>query len=104
MNTHPTNIYSAEIVAQLDKAAIESGIPGYTLMRRAGQALFDLILQDYPDAKKILILCGAGNNAGDGYVLATVASRHGMDVQVASMIDPEQLKGDAAQAYIHWGE
>jgi NAD(P)H-hydrate epimerase len=104
LNTHPTNLYSAEIVAQLDKAAIESGIPGYTLMRRAGQALFDLILQDYPDAKKILILCGAGNNAGDGYVLATVASRHGMDVQVASMIDPEQLKGDAAQAYIHWSE
>lgn len=104
MNTLPTNLYNAEAVRQLDRAAINSGIPGYTLMRRAGRAVFDLMQKDYPAAGNILILCGAGNNAGDGYVLAAVAHRHGLKVCVASMIDPRQLKGDAAQAYKHWGE
>ncbi len=68
-------------------------------MRRAGQAVLVALQQHYPDAKSILVLCGAGNNAGDGYVLARLAHSNGLDVRVVSMIDPDKLQGDARQAY-----
>jgi len=101
----PTNLYSAKTVARLDQIAInDCGIPGYTLMRRAGQAVLDALLTHYADVKSILVLCGAGNNAGDGYVLARLAQAHGLDVRVVSMIDPEKLRGDATQAWKHWQE
>jgi NAD(P)H-hydrate epimerase len=49
-------------------------------------------------------MCGAGNNAGDGYVVARLAQQHGMNVKVVSLIDPEQLQADALQAYKQWAE
>ena len=105
MNKLPTKLYSAEAVALLDQIAInDCGIPGYTLMRRAGQAVLDVLLNHYAGAQKILVLCGAGNNAGDGYVLARLAQAHGLDVRVVSMIDPGKLHGDARQAWEHWDE
>lgn len=105
MNKLPTNLYSAEAVALLDKIAInDCGIPGYTLMRRAGKAVLDLLQQRYPGAGSVLVLCGAGNNAGDGYVVARLAKASGMSVRVVSMIDPDRLKGDARQAWLHWQE
>ena len=105
MNTLPIKLYSAASVALLDQIAInDCGIPGYTLMRRAGQAVLDALLTQYADAKTILVLCGAGNNAGDGYVLARLAQAHGLDVRVVSMIDPDKLRGDARQAWQHWQE
>jgi NAD(P)H-hydrate epimerase len=105
VNKLPTKLYSAASVARLDQVAINDfGIPGYTLMRRAGQAVLDALLAHYADAKKILVLCGAGNNAGDGYVLARIAQAHGLDVRVVSMIDPDKLQGDARQAWQHWQE
>ncbi len=105
MKALPTKLYSAEAVAQLDQIAInDCGIPGYTLMRRAGQAVLDALQHNYPDAKTIIVLCGAGNNAGDGYVLARLAHANGLGVRVVSMIDPDKLKGDARQAWQHWQE
>ena len=101
----PTNLDSAKTVALLDQIAInDCGIPGYTLMRRAGQAVLDVLLMHYADAKTVLVLCGAGNNAGDGYVLARLAQAHGLQVRVVSMIDPGKLRGDASQAWQHWQE
>ncbi|UCB54067.1 MAG: NAD(P)H-hydrate dehydratase [Thiotrichales bacterium] len=105
MNKLPTSLYSAEAVARLDQIAIKDhGIPGYTLMRRAGHAVLAALQQHYPAARSILVLCGAGNNAGDGYVLARLAQAGGFDVRVLSMIDPAGLKGDASQAWLHWRE
>jgi NAD(P)H-hydrate epimerase len=104
MNEFPTKLYTPEAVATFDRRAIESGIPGYTLMRRAGQAVFDVISTDYPEALHLLVLCGAGNNAGDGYVVARLAHHQGLNVNVVSLIDPEILKGDARQAYLQWKE
>ena len=101
----PTSLYSAEAVARLDQIAIEQcGIPGYTLMRRAGSAVMRALQQHYPVARSVLVLCGAGNNAGDGYVVARLARASGLDVRVVSLIDPRALKGDAAQAWQHWQE
>jgi NAD(P)H-hydrate epimerase len=105
VKTLPTKLFSGAAVARLDQIAIKDyGIPGYTLMRRAGQAVYDALEQQYPDAQSILVLCGAGNNAGDGYVLARLAHDHGAKVRVVSLVAPEKLVGDARQAWLHWQE
>lgn len=105
MHILPTSLYTPESVRRIDHKTIhEYGIAGYTLMRRAGQAVLDVLSERYPQAKKILVLCGAGNNAGDGYVIARMVQQQGMDVRVVSLIDPEKLQGDARQAYQQWHE
>lgn len=93
-------IYTPEQVREFDRIAIsEVGIPGYTLMSRAGQAVFDLARERFPAAKRWLVLCGAGNNAGDGYVLARLAAAAGLQVTVAALSEPRRLQGDAATAW-----
>lgn len=93
-------IYSPAAVRELDRRAIEDyGIPGYTLMTRAGQATFDLARKAFPEAGSWLVLCGAGNNAGDGYVIARIAQSAGLNVTVSALSDPECLVGDALAAW-----
>ncbi len=92
--------YLPEQVREMDRTAIQDlGIPGYTLMSRAGEASFRLARRRFPDARHWLVLCGAGNNAGDGYVIARLAREAGFEVNVAALHDPRQLKGDAATAW-----
>jgi NAD(P)H-hydrate epimerase len=84
----------------MDRHAIErAGIPGYTLMQRAGDAAFEALRLHWPGARTIAVLCGAGNNAGDGYVVARRARADGLAVRVAALGDPARLKGDAARAF-----
>ncbi len=91
--------YTPAAVREMDRTAIERlGISGYTLMTRAGQATFDDARERFPAARRWLVLCGAGNNAGDGYVLARLAGAAGLDVTVAAISDPATLSGDAATA------
>ena len=100
MQTLPANIYSVASVREIDRTAIEDhGIPGYTLMTRAGAASVRAARQHFPDAKRWQIVCGAGNNGGDGYVVARLAASEGVVVSVLTLVDPESLKGDAATAY-----
>lgn len=85
---------------EIDRTAIEDhGIPGYTLMTRAGEAALQAARGRFPDAKRWQVVCGAGNNGGDGYVVARLAAKDGILVSVLSMVDPESLAGDAATAY-----
>ncbi len=82
----------------MDRRAIEEGgIPGYTLMQRAGDAAFEALRRHWPEARAIAVLCGAGNNAGDGYVVARLARAAGLDVRVVAVSDPKELRGDAAR-------
>ncbi len=105
MTTLPQKLYSAAAAAELDRvASAQFNIPAYTLMRRAGRAAFDCLLDCFPEAKTILVLCGAGNNAGDGYVLARLAQAHGLQVHLVTLVDIDQLKGIAQQACRHWLE
>lgn len=98
--TLPIDIYSADGVRSLDKRAIDKfGIPGYTLMRRAGAASLSVMNQRYPGLRSLLVLCGGGNNAGDGYVVARLARAAGLAVRVVAFSEPEALRGDAARAY-----
>lgn len=74
-------LYRAEQVRELDRIAIEqAGIPAAELMRRAGEAAFAVLRDAWPRAHSLLVLCGAGNNGGDGFVLATLAARAGLAV------------------------
>ncbi len=99
--THlPATLYTAAQVRELDRQAIEvRGIPGLTLMQRAGQAAFDLLCMRWPQARRICLVCGLGNNAGDAYVVARLAQQAGLAVTVLQMSDSERLKGDARLAF-----
>ena len=97
LRTYP--LYTVAQVRQLDRRAIEqAGIPGYTLMSRAGKAAWDLIRNCWPDAHSLMILCGTGNNGGDGYVIARLALAAGYSVQVMQLGDTTRIRGDALTA------
>ena len=99
MATLPLPIHTAEQVRALDRHAIEDlKIPGYTLMSTAGEVALRALRSCWPAAQKILVLCGPGNNGGDGYVLARLARAQRLDVQVIAMTDPDALRGDAQRA------
>src|SRR5438874_6549528 len=96
----PIALYSTAQVRALDAHAIEElGIAGYTLMKRAGEAALRYLRTRWPMAHRIVIVCGRGNNAGDGYVLARFAHAAGLTVTVLSAAPPEELRADARQAY-----
>ncbi|SIO26068.1 bifunctional ADP-dependent NAD(P)H-hydrate dehydratase/NAD(P)H-hydrate epimerase [Salinivibrio sp. ES.052] len=99
----PQSFYRAEQVREGEQAVAQTlNIPMYQLMLRAGQAVFDSINQYYPNVARLLIVCGAGNNAGDGYVIARLAKSSGLNVTVWSLVDPNKLSGDAATAWQEW--
>ena len=92
----PSSLYSAEQTRALDHYAIEKlGIPGLSLMEKAGQACFEILLERWPACKDLAIFCGSGNNAGDGYVIADLASAAGKTVTIFQMGSSERLRGDA---------
>lgn len=98
-NTSCTDLYGAAEIRQLDQAAIAGGIPGIQLMKRAGRAAFALLLERFPAPEQISVYCGAGNNAGDGYVLAALAAQRRLAVVVIQVGAADKLIGDARQAY-----
>ncbi len=100
MHELPFRLYRAAQVRELDRIAIEErGIPGYTLMSRAGAVAFDLLRQRWPDVRRIVVVCGGGNNAGDGYVVARLARQAGLAVRVLTLAKPDDLRGDALTAW-----
>lgn len=103
----PHALYRAEQVRALDRAAIQDhGIPGDELMARAGAAAYRLVRTRWPGARHLAVLCGGGNNGGDGYVLARLALLDGLAVEVLGLADPAALSGDArrmADAYLAAG-
>jgi len=104
----PPDLYTASQVRELDQIAInEFAIPGFTLMKRAGQATFDALLNAYPEARTLCVVCGSGNNGGDGYVIATLATQAGLKVSLIQLGKAESIKGDALlarKAYLQGGE
>jgi NAD(P)H-hydrate epimerase len=100
-------LYTAAQVRRLDQAVIHGtvqppAIAGIDLMERAGRAVFEAAVQGWPQARRWLVLCGAGNNGGDGYIVARLASEAGRDVTVCALKDPAALAGDAATAAQRW--
>jgi len=80
-------LYTSDQIRAMDAHAIESlGLSGYELMGRAGAAAWAVLRQRWPHAKQIVVVCGPGNNGGDGYVLARIAKAAGCRVEV--LVDP----------------
>jgi NAD(P)H-hydrate epimerase len=93
-------VYTPGGVRELDRIAIEElGIAGYALMTRAGEAAFTHARTRFPNAQRWLVVCGAGNNAGDGYVIARLACAANLEVTVAALSAPGELQGDAQKAW-----
>jgi len=100
MHSLPANIYSVAAVREIDRIAInDHGIAGYLLMNRAATAAVRAARSRFPEAQRWQVICGAGNNGGDGYVVARLAAQDGIVVSVVTLVDPESLSGDAATAY-----
>lgn len=92
-------LFSVSSVRALDRCAIEErGIPGYTLMTRAAESALDLASRRFPGRASWTVVCGGGNNAGDGYVMARLAAAAGIDVRTIALVEPAKLGGDAGRA------
>jgi ADP-dependent NAD(P)H-hydrate dehydratase / NAD(P)H-hydrate epimerase len=100
MESPPLAVHTTEQVRLLDqRTAAALGISSYALMQRAGAAAHAMLREAWPHGRRIAIVCGPGNNGGDGYVLARLARAQGLDIQVTAIGDPEALKGEARQAF-----
>ncbi|WP_249678126.1 NAD(P)H-hydrate dehydratase [Pseudomonas abieticivorans] len=95
----PDILYSAAQVRALDSALIAAGTDGFELMQRAAHATWRALRRQWPEARQVCVVTGRGNNAGDGYLIASLAKRSGWEVSVLAVGDPAQLVGDAALAY-----
>ena len=83
----------------MDRYAIDRlEIQSMELMRQAGAAAFAALRRRWPDTRTLSVVCGSGNNGGDGYVLARLGVDAGMDVRVYPLAAPEKLHGDALVA------
>jgi ADP-dependent NAD(P)H-hydrate dehydratase / NAD(P)H-hydrate epimerase len=95
----PTALYTVAQVRAFDANAIATqGVTGSALMRRAGAAAVRLLRQRWPTASRVVIVCGAGNNGGDGYVVATLLRAAGLAVQLQALVPVGALTGDARRA------
>jgi NAD(P)H-hydrate epimerase len=102
--TLPCELYSAAQVRQLEARAVAAGVAGYTLMQRAGAAAYACMRQRWPLLRSVGVVCGPGNNGGDGMVLARLAQQEGIAVRVMLLGDPASLRGEARQAFARLGD
>jgi hydroxyethylthiazole kinase-like uncharacterized protein yjeF len=97
-------LYRSDAVRAIDRAAIAHGIAGFELMRRAAQAAFDLLRQAWPEARGVSVVCGSGNNGGDGYLVACLARDAGLDVAVHAAPPTASSSADARRARAAWSD
>ena len=96
----PKKVFSSQSIRNIEKSAIESlNGDDYLLMERAGVSAFEEALKSYPNTKNWQIICGVGNNAGDGIVMARLAIEHNLTVSVSTLSSPEEFEGSALKAY-----
>src|ERR1019366_5163615 len=93
-------VLSAAEMQECDRATTERfGIPSLELMRNASTAVAAFVRMQFPRARRITVLCGRGNNGGDGMMAARLLAASGLDVTTLLLGSPAKLTGDAAQAW-----
>jgi len=96
----PDALFSADAVRQIDHYVIDQqGVDGFELMQSAAHAAFRCLVRHWRNCGSVLALCGAGNNGGDGYLVAASAKRHGLEVKCVAVAPTEKLSGDARKAW-----
>ncbi len=92
-------VTSAEM-REIDRVTTEKfGVRSLTLMENAGSAVAEFALSAYSSAKSFGVICGKGNNGGDGFVVARKLQQAGREVRVLLLTDGKELRGDAATNY-----
>lgn len=92
-------IATANEMQEIDRVTIKKyGVPGMVLMERAGLAVVSKINEIYSD-RKVVVLCGGGNNGGDGFVIARILHNQDREVKLFTASNPSDLKGDAKINY-----
>ena len=99
---HQNALLTADEMRQAEALAIAGGISSLTLMERAGTAVADEAAKMVAAGARIAVLCGPGNNGGDGFVAARVLAERGFKVRLACLVPVAQLKGDAAIMAAKW--
>jgi NAD(P)H-hydrate epimerase len=93
-------IVTAAEMREIDRVTSERfGVRSLTLMENAGTAVADFVLEQYPAARKIGIVCGKGNNGGDGFVAARKLREARKEVYLLLLAEPSEVRGDAAEMF-----
>jgi ADP-dependent NAD(P)H-hydrate dehydratase / NAD(P)H-hydrate epimerase len=93
-------IVPATEMREIDRVTSERfGVPSLTLMENAGTAAADFVMDRWPSAKRVGVVCGKGNNGGDGFVAARKLQQAGRDVRLLLLAQPSELRGDAAEMF-----
>ena len=95
-------LLTPEEMAQADRLAISGGVSGLVLMENAGRAVAEEASRRFPDARRVAVLCGPGNNGGDGFVAARHLIKRGFAVRLGFDDDPGRLPADAAAMAKRW--
>ena len=89
MNRLSGFLYTGAQIGKIERRAADiAGLDSWSLMQRAGQCAFQLLQAKWPDARSMTVWCGAGNNGGDGYVVAGIAAQAGWAVEVIALGEP----------------
>ncbi|RUO26738.1 bifunctional ADP-dependent NAD(P)H-hydrate dehydratase/NAD(P)H-hydrate epimerase [Aliidiomarina minuta] len=100
-NSIPQQLYRPEQVRENESKAAElAGVSMWQLMQRAGKAVFECLQNEFPAPLKVAVLCGSGNNGGDGYILASHALQSGYEVRLFASRAPSTE--DAERAEQEW--
>jgi len=94
--TSPVKVLTAAEMAAADRRTVQGGVPIATLMENAGGAVTRFVLMQYPVAQRVLVICGKGNNGGDGFVAGRLLAAAGKQVRVLLLGDESALQGEAA--------
>lgn len=95
-------LLTTDEMREADRLAIQDGVPSLVLMENAGRAVADEIVRRWPSAERIAIVCGMGNNGGDGFVAARHLAASGFAADVILLGDRDALKGDARAMADRW--
>ena len=98
-------IVSAAEMREIDRSTSDRfGVPSLTLMENAGTAVAEFVREQFPQSRRVDVVCGKGNNGGDGFVAARKLREAGREVFLLLLADPAELRGDAAQMFQRMGQ